>query len=84
MICYIVKTKKGFKPVVSNIYESEGDNDSFLQDIGTMEVQTDLAEAQRLITEHAPPDSIVYLNPVRFSDPQMKWLSEILKENDGR
>jgi hypothetical protein len=80
-VCYIIETERGFKPAVAVAYESEGDNDSFLAVIATVPSVETLEEAQEFVILNLPEGTIAYLNPVRFCDPQMPWLSEILAVN---
>ena len=77
IVC-IIKTEKGkFKPLLANLIESEGDNDSFLNVIATMPPQETLEAAQKELEGKVPKGYDYYEKPVRFSDGAMQWLSEV-------
>jgi hypothetical protein len=51
--------------------------------IASGETSTDLASAQRFLTDNAPAGPDVFPNPVKSSEDGLTWLSELIAANPG-
>jgi hypothetical protein len=79
---FVVAGRKGrFTAMIAEAYESEGDSDSFLHVLGIKGGFTELAEAQGFLVANAPPNSVLFKNPVKLGTPGMIWLSELTSAN---
>ena len=85
-VAYILQVKKGFRPILGSVHESEGDNDSLVYTEASGERQPTLQEAIDWMRANPPTpnpeDYDMYEKPVQPTDMGM-WLSVIKNANQS-